>query len=772
MKLVLATRNPHKTAEICEILKEAGLGADFLSLADFPSAPDVPEDGLTLEDNAAAKAVSAARAARLRALADDSGLEVEALGGAPGVLSARYAGPGRDYAANNEKLLRELEGIPRPGRKAAFRCVVALALPLGDKAQAPSRRIDGIDVLLFQGRLDGEIAQRPAGTNGFGYDPLFSLPEYGRTLAELSPQEKNRISHRAHALEAALGHLRRAAGRLVLAAALLAPACCWAAKTQEGQTTYWDMLMQAQAARDLTQGSRDMEERRYEDAVREFSKAVVRSPQDALAHRMLGVAYYWTGQVDLAEEEFNESLKIEPDSAQTHLLLGIVLAWRGKQAKAYEEFKAAEAMEPRRADIQMNLGSLEDGDGKYGDALDHFRKAAAYDPEHPLYRFQLGALYRKLGRDDEAVEALKAAIARYPSYQEAILELGALYERLGRLKDASDMFRKAVRLKEKDSVARYRLARALLLEKLPGQARQTLAGVFHLTPEERGGGLALSVAYGGRSKEGSEPPGTEQQASAAPEASAGPLEVLARNLLRLPLDRDAALNVDMVFVPKPKIVKAAGKPESLSSLKQALERAGGPPPAQTIASRREFALRAASPAEREANVRAVVAELREALAKAPKDAEVRLGMNLSFSETAASRASAADEKGRVAFEPHDVGNDLGLWVIGTGWMALVDESLPRPEDPSPSSALGWVVQGIGYATLGNSNEAQLCFQRAIEIDPREALARLGLGVARLIRGDEAGAAESYRKALEIDPKNRAAAEGLKWLERPLTGASR
>ncbi|MBI5242881.1 MAG: RdgB/HAM1 family non-canonical purine NTP pyrophosphatase [Elusimicrobia bacterium] len=758
MKLVLATHNPHKTAEISAMLKGAGLDLDLRSLAEFPQAPEVAEDGLTLEENARKKALAAARATGLRALADDSGLEVERLGGAPGVLSARYAGPGCDYAANNAKLLRELEGVPPEGRKAAFRCIIAFA--------------DGEDVLLFEGRLDGVIAERPSGTNGFGYDPVFFIPERGRTLAELAPDEKNRISHRGRALAAAARHLRLSAACLLLLAALCAPSPCRAEKTQEGQTTYWDMLMQAQAARDLMQGSRDMEGKRYDDAVREFSKAVVRNPGDALSHRMLGVAYYWSGRVDLAEAEFNESIKIEPDNAQAHLLLGIVYAWRGNTAKAYGEFKLAEKNDPRRADIQMNLGSLEDGDGKYVEALDHFRKAAAYDPDHPLYRFQVGSLYRKLGRDEEAVEALKAAVSRYQSYQEALLELGSIYERMGRMKDAADMFRKAVRLKEKDSVARYRLARAYLLDKRFDKTRESLAGVFHLTPEGRGGGLALSVSYGGRSKEGEEKPEEPSESPPLAEGSSGPLEILSRNLLRLPLDRDAALGVDMVFVPKPKLVKSPGRTDGPSSLKQALERAGGGPQAQTIASRREFSLRVCDAAAREADVRAVIADLREALAKAPKDAEVRLGMNLSFSEGPAQRASAADEKSRVSFQPHDVGNDLGLWVIGTGWMSIVEEALPRPEDPPPSSSLGWLVQGIGYTTLGNSSQAEVCFIRAIDLEPREALAHLGLGVAKVIRGDEAGAAASYRKALEIDPKNRAAAEGLKWLERPLAGGSR
>ncbi|MFA6031027.1 MAG: tetratricopeptide repeat protein [Elusimicrobiota bacterium] len=550
---------------------------------------------------------------------------------------------------------------------------------------------------------------------------------------------------------------------LLSAALLLSSAALPAAaeKTAEGQTTYWDMMMQAQAARDLSRGSALMDERRYDEAEREFSKAVLRDPKDPLARRMLGAAHYWTGQVDQAEQEFNESLKLDPKSSQTWLLLGIVYAWRGETERAYGAFLEAEKIDPKRADIQMDLGSIEDGRGAFDAALVRFRKAVVYDPQNPLYHYQLGTLYRKLGRDEEAVASLKSALRLYPLYQEAVLELGALYDRMGRSGDAADMFRRAVRLKPRDAVARYRAARSLMAGGKTAAVRDVLSAVFHLTPDERGGGLALSTSYGGKSDAPDAP-------KESPQGAEGPLDVLSRNLSRLPLDRDAALRVDMVFLPKAKLV-TAGKREGRTALKRALERAGGAAPAggQTSAVRREFTLKAADAAGRAEEVRAIVSELRASLAKAPPDAEVRVGMNLSVSDKpAAGSPAAASAKGRVSYQPHDVGNDLGLWVIGTGWMRLVEEALPEPGDPEPPSALAWVTEGVGRATLGDAKGSEECFRRAIALDPREALAHLGLGVSRVIRGDERGALAAYRKALELAPKNRTAAEALKWLERP------
>lgn len=186
MKLLIATRNAHKLTEIKDIFDLPEL--EIVSALDYSDIPDVVEDGATLEANAVKKAVTLALATGLRAMADDTGLEVTALNGAPGVYSARYAGEPPDYTANNQKLLAELNGVE--DRSARFRCVIALAEPDG-RAQ------------YVEGVCLGNIMHELRGTNGFGYDPLFVPDGCDRTFAELSSAEKNRISHRGRALEEA-----------------------------------------------------------------------------------------------------------------------------------------------------------------------------------------------------------------------------------------------------------------------------------------------------------------------------------------------------------------------------------------------------------------------------------------------------------------------------------------------------------------------------------------------------------------------------------------
>ena len=190
--LVMATRNPGKIRELEALLQD--FGVTLLSLADFPLLPEIPEEGATLAENAAAKAVTVARLTGHFALADDSGLMVDALQGAPGVFSARFAQdrtiprPPTD-ADNWGKLLEELKDVPWGERGARFVCELALATPGGR-------------VLRARGECKGVIAFKPRGETGFGYDPVFWVPEYSATMAELGAEIKNRISHRAKALTA------------------------------------------------------------------------------------------------------------------------------------------------------------------------------------------------------------------------------------------------------------------------------------------------------------------------------------------------------------------------------------------------------------------------------------------------------------------------------------------------------------------------------------------------------------------------------------------
>ncbi|MCH7590900.1 XTP/dITP diphosphatase [PVC group bacterium] len=195
MEIVLATRNPNKKKEILSIVKKLGLFVKIFTLDDFPDCPEVEEDGCTFEENAAKKALSVALHTQKLTLADDSGLMVFALNGAPGVHSARFAGPQKDDALNNQKLLVSLKGKQGADRKAKFVCAIAVA---------KSNQM----ITVVHGECDGLITQAPKGKFGFGYDPLFFDPQTGKSFAEITRREKNKVSHRAKALAQLKGTLK------------------------------------------------------------------------------------------------------------------------------------------------------------------------------------------------------------------------------------------------------------------------------------------------------------------------------------------------------------------------------------------------------------------------------------------------------------------------------------------------------------------------------------------------------------------------------------
>ena len=186
MDLVIATHNTHKFKEIEAILGKLPL--KLISLAAYPDVPALEEKGNSYTENAFHKARPVAEFTGQWVLADDTGLEVDALGGAPGLYSARYAGEGVSFRENRDKLLKALKGIPWEKRSARFRCVIVLVGPGAETVQ-----VDGI--------VSGYITEEERGEGGFGYDAIFFVPEWGKTFSELKPDEKNQVSHRAQALK-------------------------------------------------------------------------------------------------------------------------------------------------------------------------------------------------------------------------------------------------------------------------------------------------------------------------------------------------------------------------------------------------------------------------------------------------------------------------------------------------------------------------------------------------------------------------------------------
>lgn len=184
-EIMIATKNQGKVKEFRTLFMSRGVNVK--SLADYPTIEDIEETGVTFAENAQIKAEEIAKKLHIPVIADDSGLSIDYLDGKPGVYSARYAGEHKSDLDNLNKVLEELKGVPKQKRTARFHCALALAIP-GEKTQ------------IVEGTCEGLITEQPVGDNGFGYDPIFYVPELEKTMAELSKDEKNKISHRGHAL--------------------------------------------------------------------------------------------------------------------------------------------------------------------------------------------------------------------------------------------------------------------------------------------------------------------------------------------------------------------------------------------------------------------------------------------------------------------------------------------------------------------------------------------------------------------------------------------
>ncbi|MDD4004659.1 MAG: tetratricopeptide repeat protein, partial [Elusimicrobiaceae bacterium] len=500
--------------------------------------------------------------------------------------------------------------------------------------------------------------------------------------------------------------------------------------------TMWDRIMIQQSYRNMQKGMHYMQGGDYQKAAREFGRSVVENKNDAWPHVMLGSALYWTGQVDQAMTEYETALAIDPENSQAHQLMGIAHAWKGDAHAALKSFLAAAKYEPNRSDIQMDIGSIYESLGRHDLALDYFRRAVKLEPRHPLYRYQLGLLETRLGMEENATESFREALSLYPDYEDAMLELGALYERQGKTGDALGLFRRAVKIKPRDSVARFRYARLLAATGKHKDADETVKLAFSLTPNRKGEGLSLSLAYSGSKSDGTDSPargggsggpdggssgGTQQSphsGQAEQDKKTGPVDSLKRNLERVPLDQEISVQAEIIYLPDRKPELQVLKPSERggkSALGDALKKNLSAAP-EVMSVKRQYSLPASDAAQRREMIKSLLDDIGTTLKEIPSDANMRMALNIDAQKPSASAAGTGGSGGpdnsgpapagnapgriqnknaRVTYNPRQVGNDMGLWVMGSSWLELVDETLAeiKEELENSDSPQLWVTAG-------------------------------------------------------------------------------
>ncbi len=505
-----------------------------------------------------------------------------------------------------------------------------------------------------------------------------------------------------------------------------------------GERTIWDEIMREQSRINLRKGHSLMSSGDYAAAAAEFSRALAKAPSDPDAILLYGSSLYWLGEVDRAVSEYLRAIELDPENALAWQLKGIALAWKGDAEGALQDFLKAQKLDPVRSDVKMNIGSVYHSLGLYGSALEYFRAAAASDPENPLYHYQLGLLYSRLGRNAEAKASLKTALKYFRSYEDAILELAVLEERDGDLKAAVSLYRDALRIKPRDSVARLRLGLALLKQGGAADLARELEPAFMLSPRNEKGGISLSMSYAG---------GRKADAASSGDAD-GPL---LSSLRRLPEDEEVRVRLELIRLPR--LEKRSASAESLSG---ALARAVERPRLSYV--KKEYAVPAGA-AGRAERLRETAEEIERLIASASAEGDVKVSLDI---ETV---RPAARTEARVVYEPRSVGNDMGLWVVGNNWLENVEEALSELENPARGAGGGAaaLLKGLAFLLGGEHAGAAESFNAAQE--NWRPLALMGLCVAAVQEGDEGRALDLAGEALEAAPASKVAKENLAWLKR-------
>ncbi|HCC48145.1 MAG TPA: hypothetical protein DEQ38_08560 [Elusimicrobia bacterium] len=518
---------------------------------------------------------------------------------------------------------------------------------------------------------------------------------------------------------------------LLACACLPSPGGC--AVSPAHRKTVWDRIMEDQSALNLKRGYALMEAENYPAAADEFFRAAQKNPSSPWPRLLYGSALYWLGEPDKALDEFEEALRLDPRSSMAFQLRGIVRARAGLYQAALDDFLAAGKLDPARPDVKMNAGSVYQALGNRDKALEYYRGAVTADPANPLYRYQLGLFYARSGRYGEAAAQFEGAVSRFPEYEDALLELAVLRERDGKVAEAVKLYKRALAVKPRDSVARFRLAWALRKLGRTAEAAKALDGAFLLAPANEKGGISMALAYSG----------------AQPAGGAEPQGPLYSALSKIPPEQEARAVVEMLETPKAVLQEAPAGEKLAGRLRSAFSKP------KVGYTKREFFLPASSPEERRRKAAEIAAEADKLLAGISPGSDARLNFNI---ETSAPAAEGKPRRNKALYKPRDVGNDMGLWVMGDNWLDSAAEALEEMEDAGAADAGLKLIKGLGYLLLGEPSPA------LEEFSGGGVQAALGRAAAWVEAGSEEKALAECLEALRLEPGNKTALANKAWLE--------
>ncbi len=520
--------------------------------------------------------------------------------------------------------------------------------------------------------------------------------------------------------------------------------------------TVWDQIMAEQSLTDMRRGMGEMSAANYQAASNSFARAVIKNSKDPLPYLLLGASLYWAGKVDDAVSEYNEALRLDPKNPLAYQLLGIAAGWKGDVQQAQNYFLKANTLDPNKADTHMNLGSTYAVQRNWDKSLEHFRRAVELTPRSPLFHYQLGTLYEELGRDALAEESFHKSLKYFSNYEDAMLSLGALYEKLNRPQEALKYYKRAVKTKPGDFVARLRYGFLLMQQGQTDHARQVIEQAFSITRFKEDG-LALNAVY--------------RASGNTAEAFEKQITKFQDNLEHVPPGKAVNLDVSLEFTA----AVPARRPQTqhTNTFEQAYEQLRGEPlsassPVPDVQTfKRSFTFAASDEKTRQQQIKDFIGGLRETVAQAAGPYHVNLSMQGRTLDYNAPSALTQDRTTtpKAVYDPRIVGNDMGLWVTGRNWMSFVDEARETlvEYESCPADNTCDLLQGLAALAGGDAPSARQHFARAASVSAQDPLAQLGLGTAAVIAGDDAQAVQYYERAHTIDPKNKVALKNLKIL---------
>ncbi|MBQ4494095.1 MAG: tetratricopeptide repeat protein [Elusimicrobiaceae bacterium] len=536
--------------------------------------------------------------------------------------------------------------------------------------------------------------------------------------------------------------------------------------------TYWENLMHEQSTLNLKQGFYDLAKHNYKSAEQTFAKATIKDPSKPYPHIFLGISLYWQGRLEEAMAQYRAALDIDPENAQAHQLMGIAYAWKGEVNPALEHFQAAYKKEPNRADVNMNLGSTYGALNDYENSLFHFRRAVELEPRHPLYVYQLGSLYEFLGRDELAKEAFKKSLKIYPYYEEAILALAVLSEKLGESARAKGYYSKALSLKPGDSIARLRLVNLLLKQNKFEEATDIIERAFLIAPTSNEG-LALSISYGGKSSSSSSQ--NNAQNNQTQNDLDSQLAGFKKRLSKISPEEEIDIEVQTELTPKnfnPIVEKTSSEVLKPSKFDEKYE--------QTLASTfsRSFTLAPATEEGRKEQLDKLFDGLNNVLKEGSKENDIKMFLqasslkkdapSLSTQNTAYGQAQNSIGA-KATYNPYNVGNDMGLWVVGKTWLKYIEEVQNDIEEKTlkEPTIQNYILSGFMCLTLGQGKQALNSFTKANKLvknnNKLKEICFLGICTSYVILGREEEAKNVYQQVLEINKNNKIAQSNLEIL---------